>query len=323
LLAIHSKLVYVIFLNIGAFMIIKTTTDLIGNTPIFQVPQTFHNTDNDIFIKLEQFNIGGSVKDRIAKNIILQMEKQGLIKKGDTLIEATSGNTGIGLAQVAASRGYKLVAVMSEAVSIERRKLMQAYGATVVLTPKEGGIQASFDKMAELVQQFGYVQPLQFENLNNPAAHYHSTALEIEADFGDTLDFFVAGVGTGGTITGTSSYFKDKNYKTKFIAVEPAASAVLSGNQAAPHMIQGIGAGIIPPILKRENLDQIMTVENEQAIETSRRFAKEVGILLGFSGGANLFATIALASQHSKQKFLTVAPDNGERYLSTTLYESA
>ncbi|GHU00896.1 cysteine synthase [Betaproteobacteria bacterium] len=302
--------------------IANSALELIGKTPVIRLNR-IADKGAAIYLKLENFNVGGSVKDRIALNMIEQAEAEGRIRPGDTLIENTSGNTGIGLALVAAIKGYKLVITMSEAVSVERRKLMQAYGAEVVLTPAAGGIQAGFAKTAELIEQYGYFELRQFYNEHNPETHYQSTGPEIAAAFGGNLpDFFVSGVGTGGTITGAGRYLRERKPEVKIIAVEPDDSAVLSGGAPGPHAIQGIGAGIIPAVLDTTIYDQIIRVTNDEAQTTSRLLARREGLLLGYSAGAAVFAALRIAQEVDEDKhILAIAPDTGERYLSTPLYD--
>ncbi|GHU10758.1 cysteine synthase [Betaproteobacteria bacterium] len=302
--------------------IANSALELIGKTPVIRLNR-IADKGAAIYLKLENFNVGGSVKDRIALNMIEQAEAEGRIRPGDTLIENTSGNTGIGLALVAAIKGYKLVVTMSEAVSVERRKLMQAYGAEVVLTPAAGGIQAGFAKTAELIEQYGYFELRQFYNEHNPETHYQSTGPEIAAAFGGNLpDFFVSGVGTGGTITGAGRYLRERKPEVKIIAVEPDDSAVLSGGAPGPHAIQGIGAGIIPAVLDTTIYDRIIRVTNDEAQTTSRLLARREGLLLGYSAGAAVFAALRIAQEVDEDKhILAIAPDTGERYLSTPLYD--
>jgi cysteine synthase A len=302
--------------------IANSALELIGNTPVIRLNR-IADKGAAIYLKLENFNVGGSVKDRIALNMIEQAEAEGRIRPGDTLIENTSGNTGIGLALVAAIKGYKLVITMSEAVSVERRKLMQAYGAEVVLTPAEGGIQAGFAKTAELIEQYGYFELKQFYNEHNPETHYQTTGPEIAAAFRDDLpDFFVSGIGTGGTITGAGRYLRERKPDVQIIAVEPDASAVLSGGAPGPHAIQGIGAGIVPAVLNTSIYDRVIRVTNDEAQTTSRLLARREGLLLGYSAGAAVFAASRIAQEVDEDKrILAIAPDTGERYLSTPLYD--
>ena len=302
-------------------MIYENIIQTIGATPVVRLNSVKESGMAEIYAKLEFFNPGGSVKDRIAANMILQMQKDGNIKKGDTIVEPTSGNTGIGVAMVAAALGYKVVLVMPETMSIERRKLQAAFGAEFILTEGSKGTKGAVDKALELVREKGYKMLNQFENKYNPEAHINTTAKEILADFGE-LDAFVSGVGTGGTLSGVAKVLKANGYNTKFIAVEPKDSAVISGNKPGPHKIQGIGAGFIPDTLDRSVIDEIELIENDEAFAAARRLAKEEGVLLGISGGAALAAAIKVAKRLGEgKKVLFVAPDNGERYLSTPLYE--
>ncbi|MDR0853880.1 MAG: cysteine synthase A [Clostridiales Family XIII bacterium] len=304
--------------------IVQNALELIGDTPIVKLNKIVPDGAAAVYVKLENQNIGGSVKDRIALNMIEKAEACGLIKPGDTLIETTSGNTGIGLALIAAVKGYKLIITMSEAVSVERRKILTAYGAEVVLTPASGGIKAGFDKLAELVSEHGYFEIGQFKNEHNPEAHLEHTGPEIAEAFGlqNLPDAFVSGVGTGGTITGAGTYLRSKDATIEIVAVEPDASPVLSGGDPAPHVIQGIGAGIIPEVLDTGIYDRIVRVKNEEAIETARKLAANEGLLFGFSAGAAVFAAIEVAKELGAGKtVLAIAPDTGERYLSTPLYE--
>lgn len=302
-------------------MIYENIIQTIGATPVVRLNSVKESGMAEIYAKLEFFNPGGSVKDRIAANMILQMQKDGNIKKGDTIVEPTSGNTGIGVAMVAAALGYKVVLVMPETMSIERRKLQAAFGAEFILTEGSKGTKGAVDKALELVREKGYKMLNQFENKYNPEAHINTTAKEILADFGE-LDAFISGVGTGGTLSGVAKVLKANGYNTKFIAVEPKDSAVISGNKPGPHKIQGIGAGFIPDTLDRSVIDEIELIENDEAFAAARRLAKEEGVLLGISGGAALAAAIKVAKRLGEgKKVLFVAPDNGERYLSTPLYE--
>ena len=302
-------------------MIYENIVQTIGETPIVMINSVHEEGMAEIYAKLEFFNPGGSVKDRIAANMILGMQKEGRLKKGDVIVEPTSGNTGIGAAMVGAALGYKVVLVMPETMSIERRKLQKAYGAELVLTEGAKGMKGAIEKASELVREKGYVMLSQFENKFNPQAHELTTAKEIMDDFGK-LDAFVAGVGTGGTLSGTARALKANGYKTKIIAVEPNDSAVISGEKPGPHKIQGIGAGFIPATLDTACIDEIERVDDDEAFEAARKLAKEDGILLGISGGAALAAAVKVAKRLGKgKKVLFIAPDNGERYLSTPLYE--
>jgi cysteine synthase A len=305
--------------------LVDNAAELIGDTPIVRLGRLGEAGAAAIYLKLENFNVGGSIKDRIALNMIERAEAAGRIRPGDTLIENTSGNTGIGLALVAALKGYKLVVTMSDAVSLERRQLMRAYGAEVILTPAVGGIQAGFDKTAELVEKHGYFELRQFHNPHNPEIHYKTTGPEIEAAFaGELPDYFVVGVGTGGTISGAGRYLREKKPTVQIVAVEPDASPVLSGGDAAPHAIQGIGAGIVPPVLDTGIYDRVLRVTDEEAQSTARLLAAREGLLLGYSSGAAVCAArrVAREAGHGK-RVLAVAPDTGERYLSTPLFGEA
>ena len=303
-------------------MIYENIVQTIGKTPIVRINSVREEGMAEIYAKLEFFNPGGSVKDRIAASMILGMQKEGTLKKGDIIVEPTSGNTGIGVAMACAALGFKVVLVMPETMSIERRKLQKAYGAELVLTEGAKGMKGAIEKASELVREKGYVMLSQFENKFNPQAHELTTANEIMDDFKE-LDAFVAGVGTGGTLSGTARVLKANGYKTKIVAVEPNDSAVISGEKPGPHKIQGIGAGFIPATLDTAYIDEIERVDNDEAFETARKLAKEEGILLGISGGAALAATVKVAKRLGKgKKVLFIAPDNGERYLSTPLYEA-
>ncbi|MGQ0437286.1 cysteine synthase A, partial [Bacillus sp. B-TM1] len=276
----------------------------------------------DIYLKLEFMNPGSSVKDRIALAMIEDAEKKGLLKEGDTIIEPTSGNTGIGLAMVAAAKGYKAILVMPETMSIERRNLLRAYGAELVLTPGPEGMGGAIRKATELAKENGYFIPQQFKNQSNPEIHRLTTGPEIVEQMGDQLDAFIAGIGTGGTITGAGEVLKEAYKDIKIYAVEPADSPVLSGGKPGPHKIQGIGAGFIPETLDVEVYDEIVQVKTEQAFEYARRVAKEEGILVGISSGAVIYAATEIAKKLGKgKKVLVIIPSNGERYLSTPLYQ--
>lgn len=301
-------------------MIYDDITKTIGDTPIIKLYNSDPNSA-DVYLKLEWFNPGGSVKDRIAINMIEEAEKEGLLKPGDTIIEPTSGNTGIGIAMVAAAKGYKAILVMPDSLSIERRKILIGYGAELILTEASKGMKESISVAMNLVKEKGYFMPMQFENINNPRAHMKNTALEILKDLPD-LDAFVAGVGTGGTITGVGTILKENIKDILVVAVEPEGSAVLSGNAPGKHKIQGIGAGFIPDILDTNIYDEIVTVSDEKAYEVARKLAKLSGVFAGISTGANVFAAYKIAEKLGKgKKVLTVSPSNGERYLSTDLFE--
>lgn len=302
--------------------IVNSVLELVGQTPIVKLNNLQEENSADIYLKLEYFNPGSSVKDRIALAMFEAAEKSGQLKKGDTIIEPTSGNTGIGLALVASAKGYKAILVMPETMSLERRNLLRAYGAELVLTPGPDGMKGAIAKAEELAQENGYFLPQQFNNQANPEVHRNTTGPEIVAAFGDdTLDAFIAGIGTGGTITGTGEVLREKNPNIKIYAVEPKDSPVLSGGKPGPHKIQGIGAGFVPSVLNTEVYEQILQVTTEESFEYARRAAREEGILAGISGGAAIAAAVQVAKQLGKgKKVLAIIPDNGERYLSTALY---
>ena len=303
-------------------MIYNRIDELIGRTPVLRLsglPKEWA----DVYVKLEYFNPGGSVKDRIGKVMIEAAELNGELKAGDVIVEPTSGNTGIGLAMVGAAKGYKVVFCMPDTMTMERRLILQAYGAELVLTDGQLGMKGSIAAAEELSKQDGYVMLSQFENLNNPRAHRESTALEILVDFADGLDAFVAGVGTGGTIIGNAQILKERMPDIKIVAVEPKTSAVRSGEAAGPHTIPGIGAGFIPSIVDVTLFDEVKKVSNEDAIETTRMMAKTYGTLLGVSSGAAISAAFEVAKElGAGKKVLAIAPDTGERYLSTPVYQT-
>ncbi|CAH0212279.1 MULTISPECIES: cysteine synthase A [Peribacillus] len=302
--------------------IANSVIDLIGQTPIVKLNKLQNENSADIYLKLEYFNPGSSVKDRIALAMIEAAEKTGTLKPGDTIIEPTSGNTGIGLAMVAAAKGYKSILVMPETMSLERRNLLRAYGAELVLTPGPEGMKGAIAKATELSKEKGYFIPQQFENVANPEVHRNTTGPEIVEAFGDEgLDAFVAGIGTGGTITGAGEVLREKYPDIKIYAVEPADSPVLSGGTPGPHKIQGIGAGFVPSILNTDLYDEIIQVNTEESFDYARRAAKEEGILGGISSGGAIAAAIKVADKLGKgKKVLAIIPSNGERYLSTPLY---
>ena len=296
-------------------------TQLIANTPLVRINK-LNNGQANLYAKLEMFN-PFSVKDRPALSMIEAAEKEGLLTQQSTIIEPTSGNTGIGLAFIAAVRGYKMILTMPENMSQERVRLVKALGAEVILTPAAEGMRGAIAKAQELQKQIPHsFIPQQFENANNPAAHAQ-TAQEIWQDLDGRVDYFVAGVGTGGTITGVGRFLKKENSSVQIIAVEPAASAVLEGKPAAPHKIQGIGAGFVPPILDRSIIDQIIPVTDENAAQTAREIARQEGLLIGISGGAALWAALQIAKtpQAEGKNIVVLSPDSGERYLSTWLFE--
>lgn len=303
--------------------IFHSILELVGDTPIVKLNHLTSPEAADLYAKLEFFNPGSSVKDRIALSMINAAEEAGLLKAGGTIVEPTSGNTGIGLAMVAAAKGYHAILVMPDTMSIERRKLMQAYGAELVLTPGADGMKGAIAKAEELAQQAGYFMPMQFDNPANPLAHQDHTGPEIIAAFGnEQLDAFVAGVGTGGTLTGTGKVLKENYPGIKIYAVEPASSPVLAGGKAGPHKIQGIGAGFVPKVLDTKLYDGVLEVSNEDAFTTARAVANREGFLVGISAGAAIKGAIDIAEKLGKgKKVLTLVPDNGERYLSTALYQ--
>lgn len=295
----------------------------IGKTPLVRINKLTEGTSAEILAKIEFFNPGASVKDRIALNMVEDAEQRGILKKGMTIIEPTSGNTGIGLAMIAAVKGYQVVFVMPETMSIERRKILKQFGAQIILTPGNQGMSGAVAEAERLAQQDGYFMPGQFQNPANPEIHRKTTAREIIADLGNRApDYFVAGVGSGGTITGVGEVLKQVYPDIQIIAVEPTGSPVLSGGKAGAHKIQGIGAGFVPEVLNRNIINEIIRVDDESAILTARRLATEEGILVGISAGANLFAALQIARRNRHDCLIIVVfPDTGERYLSTELFE--
>ena len=303
--------------------IYNSVTELIGKTPIVKLNKIVPEDSADVFVKLEFFNPGGSVKDRIALSMIEKAEHDGLLKPGDTIIEPTSGNTGIGLSMVGVAKGYKVIIVMPETMSIERRLLMKGYGAELTLTPGADGISGSIREAERLAKENGYFLPLQFENEANPLVHEKTTGPEIHQAFGvNGLDAFVAGIGTGGTITGAGRELKRVYPKIELIGVEPAESAILEGKEAGPHKIQGIGTGFVPKTLDTSVYDKVLSISGDEAMETAREVGRKEGILVGISSGAAIAAALKVAKELGKgKKVLAVVPDNGERYLSTALYQ--
>jgi cysteine synthase A len=303
-------------------MVYNSILETIGRTPLVRINKLVGKNDAALIAKIESFNPCGSVKDRIGLSMIEAAEKDGSLKPGMTIVEPTSGNTGIAIAMVAAVKGYKCVFTMPDTMSLERRALLKHLGAEIILTEGAKGMKGAVEKAQELVEEPGYFQPQQFDNPANPEVHRRTTAEEIMRDLGDLkLDFFVVGVGTGGTITGAGEVLK-KKYRNQNIAVEPEASPVLSGGKPGPHKIQGIGAGFVPGVYKRENVDRVIEVSNQDAIHTSQRLAKEEGILAGVSAGANVWAALRVAREAGKGKVvLAVVPDLGDRYLSTDLFK--
>ncbi|WP_411682568.1 cysteine synthase A [Clostridium thailandense] len=303
-------------------MIFNNAIEMIGGTPLFKLNNIVGEGMADVYVKLEKFNPGGSIKDRAALGMIEKAEREGLIKTGDTIVEPTSGNTGIALAMIGKLKGYKVMIVMPDTMSMERRNLMKAYGAELVLTEGAKGMKGAIEKAVEIVEgKEGYYIPQQFTNQANPDKHYETTADEIIKDLKE-LDVFVAGVGTGGTLIGAGKKLKKYNANINVVAVEPAKSPVISGGQPGAHKIQGIGAGFVPEIYAKEIVDEVMTISDEEAYEYARLMGREEGLLVGISSGANVAAAIKLAKKLGKGKtVVTVAPDGGEKYLSMGLYD--
>ena len=307
-------------------MIISSATELIGGTPVLKLDNVKKELDlnADLYGKLEYLNASGSVKDRIAKAMIEDAESKGLLSPSSVIIEPTSGNTGIGLAAVCAMKNYRCILVMPESMSVERRKMLKAYGAELVLSPASMGMRGAIEKANELLREIsGAFMPGQFTNPANPLAHYKTTGPEIFSDLNGKIDFFVAGVGTGGTISGVGKYLKEKIKGVKIIAVEPKSSAVLSGNPSGKHAIQGIGAGFVPDTLNKDVIDEIIPVSDEDALEYARTIGKTEGVLAGISSGAALKAAAEIASrkENAGKNVVVLFPDGGDRYLSTALYE--
>lgn len=295
--------------------------ETIGKTPLVKLNYMIDEDMADVYVKVESFNPAGSVKDRPALYMIKDAEEKGLLIEKGTIIEPTSGNTGIALSMIGASKGYKVIIVMPDTMSIERRKLMKAYGAELILTEGKYGMQGAVDKAKEIAEKYGYFMPNQFENPANVKAHYETTAVEILDALGKDIDAFVAGVGTGGTVTGVGRRLKEVNSNALVVAVEPSKSPIISGGKPSSHKIQGIGANFIPKILDRNILDEVITVEDEDALKQSRRIGSKEGIFCGISSGANIHAALIIAKRLGKgKKVVTVLPDTGERYLSTALF---
>lgn len=305
--------------------IYESVLELIGNTPLVEVKklEAAYGLEARLLVKPEYFNPAGSIKDRIAAAMIADAEEKGLLKEGATIIEPTSGNTGIGLAAIAAVKGYRIILTMPETMSVERRNILKAYGAEIVLTDGTKGMKGAIAKAEELAEQIpGSFIPAQFDNPANPKIHRETTGPEIWNDTDGKVDFFVAGVGTGGTVTGVGEYLKSKNPEVKVIAVEPKASPVLSEGKAGPHKIQGIGAGFVPTVLNTTVYDEVIAVDNEDAFETSRQLTAKEGILTGISSGASLWAAIQVAKrpENKGKTIVALLPDSGDRYYSTPLF---
>ena len=302
-------------------MIYNGILELVGKTPVLKVNSLVDENSAEVYVKLEKFNPGGSVKDRAALGMIEKAEKEGLLKPGVTIVEPTSGNTGIGLAMIGKLKGYKVIIIMPETMSKERRDLIKAYGAELVLTEGSKGMKGAIEKALEYEKQGGYFIPQQFENIANPEKHYATTAEEIFEDIND-LDYFISGVGTGGTVTGVGKNLKEKISGVKVVAVEPSKSPVLSGGNPGPHKIQGIGAGFVPGNYDSSIIDEVVQVTDEDAFKTAKEFAAQEGVLIGISSGAALFAALELAKKVGKgKKILAIAPDGGEKYISMGLYD--
>lgn len=304
-------------------MIFENILELIGNTPVVKLNLDRDENIADVYVKLEKFNLGGSVKDRAALGMIEAAEKDGLLKPGGTIVEPTSGNTGIALALIGKAKGYNVIITMPESMTIERRNYLKAYSAELVLTDAALGMKGAIAKAEEIVAANpGYFLPQQFNNPANPAKHYETTAKEIIADFGDTLDAFISGVGTAGTLSGVGKRLKEESPNTKVIAVEPSDSAVLSGKDAGKHIIQGIGAGFIPGNYDKDLVDEIILISNDEAVDFGVRAGKENGIFVGISSGAAIAAAYKVAKQLGKgKKVLAICPDGGEKYLSMEAYK--
>ncbi|WP_100374403.1 cysteine synthase A [Bacillus sp. FJAT-45037] len=302
--------------------VVHSITDLIGQTPLVKLNRLVTDKHADVYLKLEFMNPGSSVKDRIGLAMIEAAEKDGTLKEGDTIVEPTSGNTGIGLAMVAAAKGYQTKLVMPETMSLERRNLLRAYGAELILTPGPEGMGGAIRKATELAKEHGYFMPQQFENKANPKIHRETTGKELLEQVDGQLDGFVSGIGTGGTITGAGGFLKEHFPNLHIAAVEPKDSPILSGGNPGPHKIQGIGAGFVPDILDTKLYDEVIQVSTEDAFEYARRAAREEGILGGISSGAAIYSALKLAEKLGPgKKVVAIIPSNGERYLSTPLYQ--
>lgn len=302
-------------------MIYNGAIELIGKTPILKVRNMISEDSSDVYVKLEKFNLGGSIKDRAALGMIERAEKDGLLKEGSVIVEPTSGNTGIALAMIGRVKGYKVIIVMPETMSKERRDLIKAYGAELVLTEGAKGMRGAIERATQMVNEHGYFMPQQFENIANPEKHYETTAEEIYEDIND-LDVFVAGVGTGGTITGIGKKLKEKINGIEIVAVEPSNSQVIAGNKPGAHKIQGIGAGFVPQNYNGEYVDKVIAVSDDDAIKTAVDFSKNEGVLVGISSGAAIYAAMEIAKRIGKgKKVLAIAPDGGEKYISMGIYE--
>ena len=301
-------------------MVIDNILDFIGNTPILKANKVVDDNMAQLYVKLEKFNPGGSIKDRAALGMIEEAERTGKLKKGMTIIEPTSGNTGIGLAMIGRLKGYKVIIVMPDSMSKERRDLISAYGAELILTEGNLGMKGAIDKAIEYEKQGGYFNPQQFENDANMDKHYETTAEEILKDIPD-VDYVIAGVGTGGTISGIGKKLKEKNKNVKIVAVEPETSAVISGEKAGKHGIQGIGAGFIPKVYKPEYIDEVVKVSDKDAINMAVEYSSQEGVLVGISSGAAIYAGVELAKKIDKdKKVLDISPDGGEKYISMGIY---
>jgi len=302
-------------------MLVNNMLETIGNTPLIRINK-LNSTSNNIFVKLESMNPLSSVKDRAALFMIEEAEKKGILKENSTIIEASSGNTGIGIAFIASIKGYKCKIVLPESMSIERRKLLKALGAEIILTDKSLGMKGAIEKANQLTKEIeNSFMPKQFDNVDNPLAHYMTTAREIYKDLDSKVDIFVSGVGSAGTIMGCAKYFKEQNKDIKVVAVEPKDSAVLSKEKPGPHKIQGIGAGFVPSFYDESLVDEVVTVSYQESISNSRRLSKEEGILVGMSSGAAFTGALKIAEKVNNKNIVVVLADTGERYLSTELFE--